>query len=421
MTASVRLPFAHRLLAAAVAGCLGLSAAPVRAAEPAAAAADQAPKTVSGTVALLRFDGPEPAKDYRSSLQTALAERGFTVKGVALDAAGAAKKAKCRGGEMDADCLARLGKWLNKSKKTAADYVAYGGVFEEDGGSVVRIVLYDVANAKIVKTLEAAVDPDDLILPNVLPGAAAKALADHVVPPSPPTEEEQRILATLDEPEKTAEEIEAEKRKIAEAEAQAGQVGAGDVDLSGIEYDLKADFKDFCREGPRKKRESKDEDIDPRPSCKLGPFWGYWQPRAWAFLTLTVAGAAATGVMYGLALGARKGYKDAVGRVEDYQKMVGGDPSRDPNLACSGDTCYQDLALDVAKKGSKMRRFAIGGDVALGVTVLFAGVLGIIIYQDRKYAKVKLTEEKRLRALSDLRVAPAVGRGFAGGMLGFRF
>ncbi len=425
MTALARLPFVHRLLASALAGCLALSAVPARAAESAPAEATpaksaKAPAAVSGTVALLRFDGPSAASDMRSGLKDALSAAGFTVKSVALDAKGAAKKAKCRGGEMDEACLERLGKWLNKSSKTAADFVAFGGVVPGEPAPKARIVLYDVGQGKTVQVVEGVLDGDDLILPIVMPRAAAAALAHHLVPPVP-TPEEEKILATLDEPEKTAEEIEAEKRKIAEAEAQAGQVGAGDVDVSGIRYDLKADFKDYCRNGPRKKRESRDEDIDPRPSCKMGPFWGYWQPRAWAFLTLTAAGLVTTGVMYGLALGARKPYKDAVSAVQDYEAMVGGDPSRNPNLACSGGTCYQDLALDVAKNGARMRKFALGGDVALGVTVLLAGVLGIIIYQDRKYAREKLTEEKRLRALSGIRVAPALGKGFAGGMLGFRF
>ncbi len=416
-----RFPVLDRIIGAAVAGTLALAPTASWAAPAKADAKEAAPTTVSGTVALLRFTGPEPAADLRTAAQESLQGQGFTVKGVALDAAAAAKKVKCRGREMNESCLQALGKWLGKSAKTAADYVVYGDVVAEGGVKKAHVVLFDVGGGKIVRTFDATLTADDYIVPIVLPKAVGRALAEHVVPPAAATDEEKAILATLDEPEKTTEEIEAEKKRIAEAEAKAAASGAQDVDVSGVVYDMKADFKDFCRTGPRKKRESKDDELDPRPSCKLGPFWGYWQPRSWAFLVLTGAGLAATGALWGVALAGRKPYKDAVSAVEDYEAAVGGDPSRNPNLACMGSTCYQDLALEVSRTSAKVRTFALAGDVALGVTVLFAGVLGIMIGQDRKYARDRLTDQKRVRAMSSLRVAPVLGAGMAGGTLGFRF
>jgi hypothetical protein len=58
--------------------------------------------------------------------------------------------------------------------------------------------------------------------------------------------------------------------------------------------------------------------------------------------------------------------------------------------------------------GARHRR-AIIGDVLLGSTVLLAGVLAIIIYQDRQAAKAFLENEKELRAISNLRVGPVFG------------
>ncbi len=390
---------------------------PAESGKPAAA-----PTEVGGSVALLRFTGPDPSGSIRDTAQEEFTDKGFRIKNVALDARAAAKKVKCRGGEMNDSCLKALGKWLNKSKKTASDYIVFGSVEEDGGGKRANITVYDVAKNVKVKDYSSTLIEGDFIGPIMLPRAVASDLAEHVVPALPATEEETQILAELDEPAKTAEEIAEEQRKIAEAEDAAGQVGVEDVDTSGIVYHLKADFKDYCREGNRKKRESKEEALDPRPSCKRGPFWGYWQPRAWAFLTATLVSAAAMGGLYGVALARRGPYTDAIDAVESFERRVGGDPTQDPYSACDSDgVCYADLASEASKTGAQMRSMAIAGDALLGVTVLLAGVLGIIIVQDRKYASDKLTDEKRIDIISGVRLSPLVGRTSGGGALGFRF
>src|SRR5690606_11716030 len=148
--------------------------------------------------------------------------------------------------------------------------------------------------------------------------------------------------------------------------------------------DLRAEFKDFCRTGPRedKEVEGDDDEIikerDLRPLCKRGPVFGYWQPRAWVALTLTVGSAAGMGIMYGLAAAARSDWRKAADALE-----ASGLSDSDPNNSCDGDVCYADLAGEVSNATAQVRRRAIIGDVLLGSTVLLAGVLAIIIYQDR--------------------------------------
>ena len=429
----------ERFLGFVLAGAVSLASMPVAAAGPAKDAEEPPPTQesqpaateVSGTVALMRFSGPEPSQQIRGTMQQVLEQEGLTVKGVALDVSQAATKVKCRGFRADKDpglveipddCLAAIGKWLTSNPKTTADYIAYGQVADVEGVTQAQIVVYDIAKAERVADNPAVVTSDDLILPIVLPRSSAKELARHIVAPEPATEAEKKILAQLDEPPKTAEELAAERRKIEEAEAKAGQFGSGDVDLGGIGYDLKKDFKDFCRTGPRNKRDTKDDPRDWRPKCDGGTFWGYWQPRTWVALGLTSGAFLTTAALYAVALAKRGPYKDAVDAVEAYEEEVGGDASGSPYLTSSDDATYRDLALDVSQRGHEMRNFAIAGDVALGVSVLLTGILGIIIWQDRRDAKRALTEEKRLRALSGVRIGPMLGRGGTqGAALGFQF
>jgi hypothetical protein len=379
-----------------------------------------APTEVTGAVALLRFTGPDPATTVRDNTQDELRGKGLTIKSVALDAAGAAKKVKCRGGEMDDSCLAAMGKWLNKSKKTAADYIVYGGVVEDGGIKKATVVVYDIAKTEKVGTYNATFAESDFIVPLMLPRALASDLGEHIVPALAATDAEKAILAELDEPTKTAEEIAEEQKQIADAETAAGQVDLSDVDTSGIVYDIKEDFKEYCRDGKRKKRESKDDDLDPRPKCSAGTFWGYWQPRAVAFLTVTLISAGAMGGLYGMALSRKGPYDDAVAAVKAFEADA--NPTTDPYDACNADgVCYADLASEVSKTGAEMKSVAVVGDAMLGVTLLFAGVLGIIIAQDRNYSKSRLTDEKRARAISGFSLSPMVGRGTGGGAMGFNF
>jgi hypothetical protein len=396
------------------AGSVALSAAPAK--------ATPAPAPDGKTIGLMRFTGSATAApELRASLQPMFEEAGYTVKGVAIDVPTAAKTVKCKGAADGDECLAAIGKWVTANPKTTADFLVFGSVTDAPDSDV-QVVIYDIAQAKRVDTFDTAFNPGDLILPIVLPQALVTSLANHKNPPPPASEEDIAALAALDEPEKTPEEIAAEKEAIAKAEADAAAAQQDQViSTEGIEADLKADFEAFCRNEPRKKRKSKEDPKDLRPACKRGPFWGYWQPRAWVALGLTVGTGLGAAALYSAALAARGPYKDSVDALDAYNAAVGGDPRKDPNFATNGDQSYDALATEVSRTGSIMRRRAIVGDVLLGTTVLLGGVLAIIIYQDRTDAKRFIKEEKSLKAISDVRVGPMLSKQTQGLGLSFRF
>jgi hypothetical protein len=386
------------------------SAAP---AKPAAA-----PATNGKTVALLRFSGTS-ATDLRGGIVATLEEKGWTLKSVALDLAGASSKVKCKAEAGSPECLEAIGKWLNSNPKTAADYIIHGRYV---AGTPNRgeVVVYHIAKNTIVRSFDVALNEGDLIGPVVLPQTLAIAMDEYVTPPSAITEDEQKVLAQLDEPDKTPEEIENEKKAIADAEQAAAQAAAKgvEIDTENIPVDLKADFKDFCRTGPRNKRKNREDPKDLRPACKRGPFWGYWQPRAWVAMGLTIGAGIGTIAFYSAALAARGPYNDSVDALDAYLADVGGDPRRDPRFATNGEQSYDALATEVSRTGSVVKSRALIGDVLLGSTALLAGVLTIIIFQDRTDAKNYIKQEKGLRAISKtIRVAPLMTKG--GGGMGF--
>lgn len=406
----------RRLSSLGVAATLALSPLPALASAYSvgmiapAPAADAAPATDGKTVAVMRFGGAEAGADLRSSVVLQMQERGYTVKSVALELPAAAEMVKCADPPSDDTCLTTIGKWLNASPKTASDFIVYGGVASDPPPPVATVAIFDTAKNETIKRFEISQIDGDLIGPLVIPGAIVTAVDHHREPPAPATEAEKAELALLDEPDKTPEEIEAEKKAIADAEAAAAAAQQDAViDTSKIKADLKEDFEAFCRTGKRKKRETKEEPKDLRPKCQRGPFWGYWQPRAWVALGLTAGTLAAAGVTYGLALGARGPYKDAVDALDAYNASVDGDPRRDPEAIVNDGQSYDALATEVSQTGAVMRRRAIVGDVLLGTSVLFAGVLTIIIFQDRSDAKKFIKEEKGIRAISDVKVGPMIG------------
>lgn len=415
--------FSSRVLGFAVAIATALSPVTGAMAAPAKkkAAAAAAPATDGKTVALLRFTGGAPADEMRTSIQTSLGEGSYTIKNVALDLPAAGGKVKCKAGaEQDDACLSAIGKWLNANPKTAADFIIWGDV--SGTPPMVHLGIYDTAKNARVDTIDAAMVEGDLIAPIVVPQALTQAIDQYREPPPPATEEEKAIIATLDEPEKTPEEIAAEKRELEEAQkaAAAAQQDAI-IDTSAIRADLDKDFEAFCRTGPRKKRASKEDPKDLRPKCQRGKFFGYWQPRAWVALGLTSGLLAATAITYGLAAAARSDYTSAVDDLDAFNDMVGGDPRKDPNLLTGGGQSYDALATEVSRTGSIMRRRAIVGDVLLGASVLMAGVLTIMIFQDRSAAKHFIEDEKRIRSISDLRIGPMIGKDAQGMGAAFRF
>jgi hypothetical protein len=371
------------------------------------------------TIAVLRFAGEDAGAELRSTTVLQLQEAGYSVKSVALDLPTAASKLKCKDAESD-ECLGKIGKWLNSSESTATNFIAYGGV--EGQPPVASIVVFDTGKDARVRDISATMVEADLIAPIVIPQEIVASIDEYRDPVPGPTPEEKEILATLDEPEKTPEEIAADKRALEEAEkaAAAAQQDAI-IDTSTITADLDADFESFCRTGKRKKRATREEAKDLRPKCQRGKFWGYWQPRAWVALGLTSGLAVATGLTYGLAMAARSDYKGAVDDLDAYNAMAGGNPRQDPNAITADGQNYDALATEVSRTGAIVRKRAIVGDVLLGTTLAMAGVLTIMIFQDRAAAKNYIEQEKRLRAISDVRVGPMIGKTTQGAGLGFRF
>jgi hypothetical protein len=414
----------------AVAGTVALAPLPALAAPPAedekseaeeAAPAEPAGE-VGGKVAVLRFGGSDPdgGNDYRVAVTEQLTEKGYEVKGVARTVEESAKKVKCKGSELDDKCLDRVGQYVNKNAKAEFDFFVYGTVNTQDAAGTSSIVIFDMAKKTKAFELEFQRPSEDYILPLSLPRAIAGDLAEYQVPPGPLTAEEEKIIATLDEPEKTEEEIAAEKKKLEEAEK--ARLAAFDQQRlqAKKDVDLKAEFDKFCRKGPREDQVVENEDgsetkiRDLRPACKRGPFWGYWQPRAYVALVLTGGLAVTTGLMYGLALGAHQDWKKASDDLE-----ASGFDENDPNQSGDCDTgdCYANLAGKVSEAGARVRKNAILGDVFLGATVLMAGVLGIIISQDRAAAKGYLIQQKDLA----MNVGPMLGNGTYGAGANFRF
>lgn len=422
MTVSSKPSFFVRIWSIAIAFALMLPTQIVIAA-PAKPAAT-APATNGRTVALLRFGGTSPT-DLRAGIQGALEEKTFTVKSVALDLAGAGAKVKCKGEPGSDECLVAIGKWLNSNPKTAADFIVHGR-YVAGTPNRAEVVVYDIAKAQVVRSFDAVNTEGDLIAPVVVPQAVATALEEHFTPPAPITDEEKKIIEALDEPDKTPEEIAAEEKELKDAEDAAAKAAAQNqvIDTSSIPVDLKDDFDEFClKKGEQRvKRKSKEDRKDLRPRCSRGKFFGYWQPRAWVALGLTLGAVAGTVAFYSLALVARGPYKDASGKVDDYVAAVGGDPRKDPQYAQMGDQHYDALATEVSRTGSIMRKRAIIGDALLGTSAVLLGVLGIIIFQDRTDAKNYIREEKGLRAISKtIKAGPTFTKGGAGFGLGFKF
>lgn len=422
MNAAIPSSRRHGPVLSAITGILSaalvLSPLPAAASSPATFgmfAPAAAPATAGNTVGLFRITGDAQLADQiRSQIQTDMSAAGYNVKGIALDIDAAGGKVKCKQGP-DA-CIGKIVEWLNKgAAKSGAgyDYLIYGTV--GTGGAPSSIVIYDVAKKAKVKEFTPSPMPDDLILPLALPRAMVVTLDNYRTAPVPATPEEEKILAELDEPAKTPEELRAEADAIRAAQDKVS-AGQGElIDTSNVQVDLKKDFKQFCRTGPAKPRVNKDDPKDLRPVCKRGPFFGYWQTRAWVALGLTAGALVTTGVFYSLGLAARGPYKSALADLK-----ASGLDNTDPLQSDE----YTAMASEVAEKGNTMRRRLIGGDVALLTTVLLAGVLGVIIYQDRTDAKDFIKTEKSLRAVSriqNFRVSPMLSRHTQGVGLGFNF
>jgi hypothetical protein len=280
-------------------------------------------------------------------------------------------------------------------------------------------VLYDVANGKVAAEISFIFDDADFIASETLAARVGSAALNAQVPRPEMSEAEASIIAQLDEPTKTAEEAAAEAAKLKEAEEASLVVFNRSLDAGAQTVDLKKDFDDICREGPREDKELElpdgtvEVERDLRPACKRGSFWGYWQPRGYAVMSLTLIGAAATAGLYGGALAARSKWSDASTALDDSGFVA-------TNPATS--TQYSELAKEVAATGQRVRNLAIAGDIALGATALIGGLLVLTVIQDRNAARDYLQREKELN-ISNLQVSPIVspGRGTYGVGAGFSF
>lgn len=376
-----------------------------------------APAPTGNVVGLMRFGGdPDAANSLRGQVQADLEAAGYTVKGVALDVETAAGKVKCKGSADD--CIGKVADWLIKGAKggTTYNFLVYGS-WSADPSKPGTLVVYDVSQKKKVREITAAGTVDDLILPLALPRELAASIKEYQSPPPPATEAEAKVIAELDEPSKTPEELRAEADAIKKAQDSVDSGMTDSIDTSGVTVDLNKDFKAFCRNGPRKARVNKDDPKDLRPACKLGPKFGYFQTRGWVALGLTGGALVASGLFYALGLAARGPYKDAVKKLEDS-----GFDRTDPLEQAQ----YTNLAADAVAQGSNMRRRFIGGDVALLSAVLLGAVLGVIIYQDRTDAKEFIKQEKSLKAISrikpqNFRGGPLLGGRMQGVSFGFDF
>jgi hypothetical protein len=385
-------------------------ASPEEVAAEEAALTEATPPEASGTgnVAILKFDGDAyKANDYRAKVQSSLSSRGYTANFIKRSIDEAAQKNKCKA--VDAGCLEKIAAYLNKNSSTAYDYFVWA-TFPAEGEATLSI--YDVKGKKLVVEMSMFTSANDFILSEVIGNSVASRLVDTQVPPAAATEQELAIIAILDEPKETPEEIAARDKALADAMNAASENFNANLDAGEQTVDLKADFKSFCRTGPREDKEVEGSDgevtkeRDLRPSCKRGPVFGYWQPRAWVALTLTIGTAATMGAMWGLAAASKSDWAKARDELN-----ASGLSSTDPTKKCNADgVCYEDLAGAVSDATAHVRRRALIGDVFLGATVLLTGVLAIIIYQDRQAAKGFIAREKELRALSNLRVAPVFGR-----------
>lgn len=403
-------------LCGALSLCLAATSLPALAA-PAAETPAAEPANAK-TIGLMRFSGDAAiGSDVRSSVQSEFEGAGFTVRGVAMDIDTAGKKVKCK--EVNDSCLEKIAKWLAKGKSEVPyGYLVYGTAAPSDSGELTHVTVYDLNTKTTVKEFDASFTSDDYILPITLPRAMVRAVLEAKNPPPPLSAAEELALSEIDEgPAKTPEELQAEAAALVAASAAVDEMPTEAIDTSGVKVDLKKDFKAFCRNEPRKKRESRDEAPDLRPNCKSGPFWGYWQPRAWVALGLTATGVVATGALYTLGFVARGPYKDSVAMLE-----ASGLSNTNPTDSAD----YTTMAGDVTTKGNTMRKRFLGGDIALGATVLLAGVLGVIVSQDRSDARKFIKTEKSLKAISkgriqDFKVAPMIGTTVQGAGLGFHF
>lgn len=387
-------------------------------------------------MAILRFTGDkEGAATLRSLAASDLEALGFTVGGIRVSIADAAKRNKCE--PTEAECLTKVGAYVNKNAKKPFNFYVFADV--QAAGSMAspsRLVMFDIDKGALVSDIVATPTPNDQMLLNAM-GTALRQSAQRYQSPLPELSAEERAkLDNPGDPEKTAEEAAEEERILAEAEKTAAKEAKAEAVAKVDDIDLKRDFKEFCRTGPRNDTEVRDIEgkvsieRDFSPVCKRGSFFGYWQPRSFALAAVSGVGLLTALGLYGMSLAAKGKYNDAkdaltakFGGELNAKALVEKQANLFNGRVCDANKnadCYLNLAGEVSETAHRVKRLAVYGDIALGVSVVLAGITALSVYQDRNDAK-KYLRQKRALKLTDLRVAPVFGGGVSGAAASLRF
>ncbi|MBC8072878.1 MAG: hypothetical protein IAG13_31440 [Deltaproteobacteria bacterium] len=250
----------------------------------------------------------------------------------------------------------------------------------------VHLVAFDASTSATLEAITTSYLSGDEVAPVVVPQRLVAAIGGEVTSPelSP---REAEVMASLDEPPKSPEQLARETEQLALAEREATARAREELEYElHVPVHLRTDFREVCETGPRRGGERD----TPRPRCERGPFFGYWRPTSWVALGVASGALVATGVFYGLAAATRTQYRDA---------LAADDEAR------------------IAETGAQMRQRALLGDVALATTGLVAGIMVISVVVDRFEAKRMVRSRKIERMLARFPIAVTAGRHGAGAQL----
>lgn len=234
--------------------------------------------------------------ELRPALVDALHERGLAP--VQLEPRSRTASA-CGDSMVSEDCQRRLHEaWSDRWPSL----LVVGAIGEQGGSRDVELLVLQRDEPQPVARMEARFVDGDLILPIVFPMALAERVEQRVDPPAPPSPAELEVLARLDEPPPPRGVPVVRTSTPAPAPPPPPmtrpvvmKAPGGSIDDA---IDLRRDFEQVCRSGPRRRRTSPDDPRDLRPSCRLGPTLGYVRPRTWVVASMFVASSVATGLAF---------------------------------------------------------------------------------------------------------------------------
>ncbi len=270
---------------------------------PAESEAEAAPPI---EVAVVSPSGADAMPELAPSVAAAIDEQGLVAMPMQL---GGRTSEACRDSMLLPECVDAL---RRRWKRRAPPLMVLGAISPEPGSRRVRMMVLGRDEPEPIASFDATFIEGDLVLPIVFPVAVAEAIDRHLHPPAPPTEQELRELAELDEPatrppsvtlsdEAEPAEPVPETRQAAEPSPRIEPMVAV-METDGVEpsLDLRRDFAEVCRKGRRHRRTSHDDYRDLRPRCSMGPVLGYVRPRTWVVTTLGVVSAVASGIAFSM-------------------------------------------------------------------------------------------------------------------------